>query len=703
MQTVPKIPLSALNETIFEYTFADVTNIGRNYFANLSKYTSDNGESVVSMTATKVVINYQILQTYADLNSTLSAAVSSGLLLKTLQYYNGLFGGSAEMSSITELGFPVVSYQVTNGTGGPTNAPIVSPMPTTTPPYQVVPFIKSVNASALTSTVVSVTVSLTSSFDNPGTVSCNALSSQPGDTGILKISPFFATYTSVLTPVTFDITGLTPLKTVSIYCVVVTRYGYSSALSDVLKTKAIALTPCCYSVQLVTAPSDVYVFGYVARYQGSTANIFSYLLSNVPRATISVVPVIYEDFDETVPRTDIQVVPKYLNFSSGAAGKLSGQFFLMSTVASTSGTVYVRLMVEGPGQYDYFDSDAVPVGIQAANQPDIPPTPSFCRFSDTGSFAVLTFDRATNLAGITSNSWTCDRLLVIDGVSTATCSWINSSSIKIVSSQLQLNGLVTVMGGLLKVSCTSNCNNEVLAGSNDIRIIGPYNPLLPSIVFKAPSTVSIDSGLAIDATATTGSGGRNWKELIWFVTDSEENDDVNGQLAEYLNNQADISKRIVVPSSLLTSTTFTITLSATNFLDGVDSESFAVAVVDNPCLPTVLIKGPGVITSAVSSELTVVASASLPDGGSKCPGASLDYSWAVYQDGELTSIKSSSASSSKFLAVKYAFSALLTYTVTVTVKVVTSAGGSGASATASVSLFVSEGALVASIKGMYAY
>jgi hypothetical protein len=704
VQTVPKIPLSALDVTIFEYTFANVTSIGRTYFTDLAKYTGETGESVVSMAATQVVINNQIQQTYANLNSTLSSAVASGLMLKTLQYYNGFLGGSAEMNNITELRYPVTSYQVSNGTGVPTNAPSVSPTvnPTTTPPYQVVPIIKSVNASASSSTVVSVTVSLTSSIDNPGTVSCNALSSSSPlvDTGILKISPFFATYTSVQSPVTFSITGLSPLKSVSIYCVVVTRYGYSSVLSDVQNTRADITTPCCYSVQFVTAPSDVYAYGYITRYQGSTANIFSYSLSNVPVSTISVVPFIFQDIEETVQVTSIQAVPKYLDFSSQAGGKLSGQFYLSSTSAELSGTFYVKLMVEGPGQDQYYDSVAVPVGIQADNQPDIPPTPSSCRFSDTGSFAILTFDRATNLAGISMSSWSCDRLLLIDGVSSATCSWVNSSSIKIVSSQLQLNGPVTVMGGLLKVSCTSNCDNEVLAGSKSLKITGPYNPLLPGIVFKAPSTVSIDSGLAIDATATTGSGGRNWKDLIWFVTDSEENDDVNGQLAEFLNNQTDISKRIVIPPRLLTSTIFTITLSATNFLDGVDSESFAVSVVDNPCLPTVLIKGSSVITTAVSSELAVVASASLPDGGSKCPGASLVYTWAVSKDGKLMDIKSSSASSLKFLAAKYAFKPLLTYTVTVTVRVdKTDSGNSAATASASVSVFVSQGALVAAIKG----
>ena len=45
----------------------------------------------------------------------------------------------------------------------------------------------------------------------------------------------------------------------------------------------------------------------------------------------------------------------------------------------------------------------------------------------------------------------------------------------------------------------------------------PDTPLVPAAVFVAPERVGSCSDIAIDATASTGGGGRGWASAAWSV------------------------------------------------------------------------------------------------------------------------------------------------------------------------------------------
>jgi hypothetical protein len=698
-QKVWNIAPSDLNTTIFQFVFANITSIPVGSFDFASAYAVNTTVSAVELIAAQNIIYNQITYRAGNFTATVAAAANSGKLFRTLKYYLSVFGTAGAMTEIRSLPAPVTSYKNISHTGVPSLPPTRSPTsaPSQFPPYQVVPVISKVTATAISKSTVTLSIVMKSSIDNPGTVYCNYLSNAPVDVGILKISPYFSAYSTVASTVSVSVGGLPPLATLTFYCMVQTAYGYSSSITNVLGNgTATATTSCCFAIAFSSAPPSVY--GYAKKYSaGSTTNIFSYQLSNVPRATVTVTPLIYTTGRQRVT-SGINTVPASLTFTTSSTGKLGGQFYLNST-QSFSGQYGVYLNVTGSGFKDYGTVVYTTVNVLSATAPAQPPKPLLCIFSNDGTYVTLSFHGPTDLGGITSTTWSCSKFLTFTGVYSAVCSWINSTTVKIVSSNIQIGDQVTILGLVLKAACSAgtDCSANYFAVQSFITVQSPYNPLTPAIVFKVPSKVSLKMNLVIDVSSTTGSGGRDWTSIYWFATSSSGDDDINGQLAEYLNDQS-ISQRIVVPKFLLANT-YTITLTVTNFLGVSDTETVLVTVADDPCIATVSIKAASSLTYSVDSDVTIVGGASLPNGGLDCPDATLSYGWSVaYADGTAVGVTSTSVTPSKFFAARYSFTALYTYTITLTVSTVQS-GAVVDSATGQVSLFVSAGAVVASIAG----
>jgi hypothetical protein len=688
-----------LNATIFIRVFSNITGIPVTAFDSTSAYSINETSSAIKLIAAQNVVYNQIAYRGGNFSATVAAAAGSGKLLRTLKYYVAKYAVTGPMSTINSLPAPRTSYKTANHTGVPSVAPTRSPTatPTSVRPFQVIPVITKVKVTSVSTSTVTLQIAMISSIDNPGTIFCNTLSAAPVDVGILKVSPYSSSYTTVASTVSVSVGGLTPLSTLTFYCMVLTTYGYSSSITNVLGNgTATATTSCCYAITFSSAPPSVY--GYAKKYSaGSTTNIFSYQLSNVPRATVTVTPLIYTTERQRVT-SGINTVPASLTFTTSSAGKLSGQFYLNST-QSFSGQYGVYLNVTGSGFRDYGTVVYTTVKVLAATAPAQPPKPLLCIFSNDGTYVTLSFHGPTDLGGITSTTWSCSKFLTFTGVYSAVCSWINSTTVKIVSSNIQIGDQVTILGLVLKAACSAgtDCSANYFAVQSFITVQSPYNPLTPAIVFKVPSKVSLKMNLVIDVSSTTGSGGREWASIYWFATSSSGDDDINGQLAEYLNDQS-ISQRIVVPKFLLANT-YTITLTVTNFLGVSDTETVLVTVADDPCIATVSIKAASSLTYSVDSDVTIVGGASLPNGGLDCPDATLSYGWSVaYADGTAVGVTSTSVTPSKFFAARYSFTALYTYTITLTVSTVQS-GAVVDSATGQVSLFVSAGAVVASIAG----
>ena len=112
---------------------------------------------------------------------------------------------------------------------------------------------------------------------------------------------------------------------------------------------------------------------------------------------------------------------------------------------------------------------------------------------------------------------------------------------------------VTVFGGLLKPACAySDCSCWPLSNaSGPVQIATPDTPLTPVAVFVGSQSIGSCSEVAIDLTASVGTGGRGWSIAEWTVNSSLPDanlTDLRAFLAAW--NQAALPE-LIVPNTLI--------------------------------------------------------------------------------------------------------------------------------------------------------
>jgi hypothetical protein len=175
---------------------------------------------------------------------------------------------------------------------------------------------------------------------------------------------------------------------------------------------------------------------------------------------------------------------------------------------------------------------------------------------------------------------------------------------------------VTLLGGLLRVSCTDSddvCSYNDVAPMQNATVDYPTSPVIPTIIIDMASKVSICDDFTIDASSSYGDGGRDWADIFWTVTDSDSSGAANASstnITDYLNSIGTISRTISVPSFLLVPTTYTVSLQLENFLGGVRESITSFLVTGSRYAPIVTITGQRNRTTTRSSTLSLKGSMS---------------------------------------------------------------------------------------------
>ena len=317
---------------------------------------------------------------------------------------------------------------------------------------------------------------------------------------------------------------LSALHKYVIYCYVQSSTGSGNSLSDVLARKTAVKTGCCQSLTFTNAPTSV--SGDVSTYAaGSTAYVFAYQLGGAPsQLYITVTPIIEYVGSGTAPSIIVTAIPASTTFTSTATS-LTGTFYL-SYAGFDTATYNVYLFIGGPTQNEFNPNVTTTVSVVGAGKPPAAPKLTEAQFGNTGSFVALTFDSDTNQGGIIStSSWTCNQLFKFPGASTTQCVWKSNSLVQAtfgsissstnVSSILQLGNLVTVLPGLIQGMCRSGtaCGKYPYlgpAGADGMTaiVVGPTNPLLPTVVLIMPTALGPCSNLTADLSTSTGNGGK---------------------------------------------------------------------------------------------------------------------------------------------------------------------------------------------------
>ena len=513
--------------------------------------------------------------------------------------------------------------------------------------------------------------------------------------------------------VTVSVTGLNALQSYRVFCYVQLSDGTATSLTDVVNSATAFNTTCCKAVTFINAP--VSVLGDVTLCtinSPQSAYIFRFALESAPmNGNVTIVPRIRLSNGYALNRTQaVNATPSSLTFSSTTPSRLTGQFFLNAS-PFVKGSYVIDLRVQGSASSQYFGRASTAVTVLSSSQPLPAPRLLGAVFANSGGYVMISFDTATDQAGILDNSWSCDRLFAFVGASLAACAWADLSTIRAYPSPISTNpntpsramqpgDAITLAGGRLRVQCRAGtiCTANAATATITTGIQLPLNPLIPAVSVGVPNSVGGCSDLFVDLSSSTGSGGRIWRSVVWNIA-AEVGDP--SSLANYLSSYYDFNyNTVTIPKYLLLITKYSVTATLTNFLNGSASGTSSVTISDDVNLPLASILGPPIVNTKANAILTLVGNAAL----SPCSQSNfLKYTWTVQdlQD-PTTTFASGSVNPTKFQINPYTLTAGSTYGVTLRVDVLKDSVGNvvlSSATTAPTSVFALFGSVVAAVKG----
>ena len=194
--------------------------------------------------------------------------------------------------------------------------------------------------------------------------------------------------------------------------------------------------------------------------------------------------------------------------------------------------------------------------------------------------------------------------------------------------------------------------------------------------------------------------------MVWTVTSNYPPTSTATFLQNYLNSfsqKYEVHQPVLLDSRRLAQTTYTITLSLTNFLGATSVKTAIVVVSSDSNLPRLSIQGPTYVSLQRSQILSVKSIAQFAACVDSRATSSLQYTWTVQLSTASSpdpSLVSTSIDPTKLLLPAYSLQVGQTYVMTVTVVTLMAQDSSAqSSASASVTVFVAKGVVTAAITG----
>ena len=251
------------------------------------------------------------------------------------------------------------------------------------------------------------------------------------------------------------------------------------------------------------------------------------------------------------------------------------------------------------------------------------------RFTSTGENILVDLDAASDQAGkLAGEYFPCAALLDFADVDTAECFWVGATQIYAeVNKALYFvpGENVTLRAKTTMLACDDDrCECRVRNNASSVAS-DPPDPL-PDVepVFQVPDSIAVceEGGLAVEASQSIGSGGREWKRLVWSVNatgppESRAAAKVNGtwdnatEALESMRHRAatDLSSEFTAETTELQALakggfdTLVLSLELENFLGSTKTESVEMKL-STKSIPSVLIVGGANQVAKVGDALT---------------------------------------------------------------------------------------------------
>jgi hypothetical protein len=495
--------------------------------------------------------------------------------------------------------------------------------------------------------------------------------------------------------------GLDAATAYRVYLMTVSPIGVKASLDEVLHGVLTVSTACCKAVTgTLSAASAI---------EGqATTNLLSIRVSS----STSSVTVQVSLFSVSPTDGALSAAPSSLFPASFTMSAQSAASTLRASLPSLPVGVYeYRLTMTGPSAAEYevvYANSKQRIEVLSALQEPPAPAMTSAAFANDGSYVTIAFSGNTNKGG-TATTFTCSSLFVFDCAATSRCQWMDAATVRAyvqgatasavcarpTASTLRLTDAAVVKARCEAVIgvCSSYADWKT-APTTAVVIQGPASAVVPSVAISAPSVLGSCDSLALDASGSTGSGGRAW-DSVTVTTLSTQGSSV-GALSARLAQITALTPPPVLPSALLDKgQTYNFMIKLCNFLGQCGTGSKQVLVL-NDTLPSVSLPGPALRMMYRKDALLLASSAFVTECGGGRSSAGLTYRWVVSSNGvQLLSAVSTSKDPSKFLLPTYSLSSGVLYKVSLSVGI----AGTSISAEASTQVFVQTGSVVASIRG----
>jgi hypothetical protein len=434
-------------------------------------------------------------------------------------------------------------------------------------------------------------------------------------------------------------------------------------------------TPCCKSVAF-NKKSTVPALNTQEQYQSLdqvSLNSYSipFSIDSLPSSGSLTLQVnFYQTSSGVVAKSGVFARPSSFDFSTGSG--LTGSFIVYGDV----GLVYAQL---SPSTAEYSPSSLLAVNVTGTT---IPPKLTQTVFESSGQTLLISLSPATDQGQSTLTSisgiWNCSLLFHFLGDMNSGCVWVNSSTVKVFlnyyrSGALLLPGApMTLKSGVLRATCTLPCTGYSFAQATTVYVAVPQTSITATPVLILPSSISSCFNLTIDATQSTGSGGRSWQTISWVVTGD---DSANALILQnYLVGVVNPTSRVFsVPSSYLFPGLYTISLGLKNFLANssalVSSKSAQTRVTSDvtQSILDVSLEGSTLVSITRDQTVSKRVLAVLRNCDGVVSSAQYSYSWRVSRNGITVGNKTLSNDPAVFSAKSKTFETGSEYKVEVTV------------------------------------
>ena len=448
---------------------------------------------------------------------------------------------------------------------------------------------------------------------------------------------------------------------------------------------------------VLSGPVSVYsnVTYYIIKKSPTTSYLFSFYLSALPKIRIVITPQLNGSQSELVQVRP----PRFIYINNSTQMKAS---FYITGPSRLHGSYYIQLNIDGSSALEYSPPSAYLVSILPTLGTPPPPKLISAVFSNAGNGFTIFFDSPTDQAEITTTYWKCSFLFKFIQSSSTTCSWANSSAVMTTFGQNPLivpNILITVLGGKLKVQCTAAaCESSNATKTSSTILKQAYNPIIPKAVIFTSTSVTICDDIILDASSSSGSGGRPFASIVWSVL---EDGVLSDNVTQFLNKYTSINDPLVIPKSIINGTKYVFTLSLTNFFDKTSETSVSVTISQDTLAPSVTIVGSSNVIIHAGDQLSLSAAAKL----SSCVDqpVSLIYIWSLHPSINSTITLNKKMSVSKnptqYILPAYSLSANMSYVIQLIVQTKSSKKMLLGQSATHVTAFVASSGLTAIIKG----